>query len=995
MPNFRIHDSGNVKRAKRKAKEQSDKDLLKKMRKLTTMNGFNLSPAGHIASANEGSCDNVKSDITNANGGQNDTSEFKSKKVKTCTAEKSTSVESCLDTRDKAPLQLNYSAKKTINSPESEISEINVVESSDDIKNKNIYSECNNLNIDRCNISEPEYVIEHENLQISAKSGMLQSDESGFDYFSDIDEDGLSSDYIEQNLKNVFESESENEPDEEYSSSDNKDISKPYIDNDLDNGCIDTNFDHQLYSSDLGDWPYPYPDRHRDFWIAKGSSDCQHSDSDFIASKRYNHGDNCYRFCKKEWFMQIHNKTKQRAARNWLCYSESKGTLFCFICKLMVPSNYSTTFTETGFDDWKHACDQLKRHEETKAHKQACFSLLARKKSGARVDSKLVKQMEEEEKHWRKVLTRIIEVIKHLAERNQAFRGDNEIIGSPHNGNYLGTLELLSKFDPFLEEHIQQFGNKGKGKVSYLSKTTCEEFINLIGKRLLETIIYEVKKCKYYSISLDSTPDISKVDQLTLIIRYVLPTGPVERFLIFLGMESHTGAELCQSLLDFLKKHDIDIKDCRGQSYDNASNMSGKYIGLQAKVKELNEYAEYIPCFAHSLNLVGQCAADCCSEVTQFFAFVESVYTFFSASTGRWSLLHKALVDAGLRVVKKLCSTRWSARADAVEALKKGYLVIGNVLQKFSNNKDQKAECRQQARGLYEQMKILETGIMVILWSKLLERFQKTSVALQSSTLDLNKACGLLDSLSGYVIAQREQFSTIEEEAKLLTKCTEYQQAKGKRKVKRNKKYDDFVGSNVPDENFESLSESSKFKTQVFLVIIDKLITTLAQRKGAYEKVCGVFGQIRNLKSLTNDQIKAMSSNLIKAYPKDLDDCLSEEFVQFNELLKSDIASHIGQKKDISIELQFYNLITDNDLQCMFVNVEIVLRIYLSLMVTNCTGERSFSKLNIIKDRLRNSMGQERLNNLTIMSIEYELLRNMETTSIINEFAYDKSRKKT
>ena len=155
--------------------------------------------------------------------------------------------------------------------------------------------------------------------------------------------------------------------------------------------------------------------------------------------------------------MQIHNKTKQRAARNWLCYSESKGTLFCFICKLMVPSNYSTTFTETGFDDWKHACDQLKRHEETKAHKQACFSLLARKKSGARVDSKLVKQMEEEEKHWRKVLTRIIEVIKHLAERNQAFRGDNEIIGSPHNGNYLGTLELLSKFDPFLEEHIQQF----------------------------------------------------------------------------------------------------------------------------------------------------------------------------------------------------------------------------------------------------------------------------------------------------------------------------------------------------------------------------------------------------------------------------------------------------------------------------------------------------------------------------------------------------------
>ena len=35
------------------------------------------------------------------------------------------------------------------------------------------------------------------------------------------------------------------------------------------------------------------------------------------------------------------------------------------------------------------------------------------------------------------------------------FRGNNEIIGSATNGNYLSVRELLSKFDPFLAHPIK------------------------------------------------------------------------------------------------------------------------------------------------------------------------------------------------------------------------------------------------------------------------------------------------------------------------------------------------------------------------------------------------------------------------------------------------------------------------------------------------------------------------------------------------------------
>ena len=156
-----------------------------------------------------------------------------------------------------------------------------------------------------------------------------------------------------------------------------------------------------------------------------------------------------------------------------------------------------------------------------------------------------------------------------------------------------------------------------------------------MGNRVLDHIISEVKSAKCYSVSVDSTPDVSHVDQLTCILRYVLPSGPIERFVTFLDMQGHSGRELAESLLEFLKTHGVDIADCRGQSHDNASSMSGTYNGMQAIIRQHCEMAHYVPCAAHSLNLVGQSAADCCLAAVAFFNFLQVLLSFFSASTQR------------------------------------------------------------------------------------------------------------------------------------------------------------------------------------------------------------------------------------------------------------------------------------------------------------------------------------------------------------------------
>jgi len=91
------------------------------------------------------------------------------------------------------------------------------------------------------------------------------------------------------------------------------------------------------------------------------------------------------------------------------------------------------------------------------------------------IEEQLKIEIQKEESYWQQVLRRLIDTIIFLSSRGLAFIGDDQILGSGHNGNYLGCLELIAKFDPLLSTHINKYANKGKGNVSYLSNTICDE----------------------------------------------------------------------------------------------------------------------------------------------------------------------------------------------------------------------------------------------------------------------------------------------------------------------------------------------------------------------------------------------------------------------------------------------------------------------------------------------------------------------------------------
>ena len=137
-------------------------------------------------------------------------------------------------------------------------------------------------------------------------------------------------------------------------------------------------------------------------------------------------------------------------------------------------------------------------------------------------------------------------------------------------------------------------------------------------------------------------------------------------------------------------------------------------------------------------------------------------------------------------------------------------------------------------------------------------------------------------------------------------------------------------------------------------------------------------------------EIEEAAKKLREAYPHDLDEYIVGEMVHFSHFIRP---FQKDEPEDISFEQYCYNLLFEKDVKDTFPNVEIVLRMYLSLMVSNCSGERSFSKMKIIQNRLRTAMEQERLTNLVLMSMESDILREVDCADLINTFALVKSRK--
>ncbi|XP_062201992.1 uncharacterized protein LOC133904509 [Phragmites australis] len=82
--------------------------------------------------------------------------------------------------------------------------------------------------------------------------------------------------------------------------------------------------------------------------------------------------------------------------------------------------------------------------------------------------------------------------------------------------------------------------------------------------------------------------------------------------------------------------------------------------------------------------------------------------------------------------------------------------------------------------------------------------------------------------------------------------------------------------------------------------------------------------------------------------------------------------------------MEIFEFVRDAD---CYPNISVAYRILFTVPVTVASAERSFSKLKLLKNHLRSTMSQERLNGLATLCIEKKLLDEIDIDTIINDFA--------
>ncbi|XP_073501348.1 zinc finger MYM-type protein 1-like [Phyllobates terribilis] len=572
-------------------------------------------------------------------------------------------------------------------------------------------------------------------------------------------------------------------------------------------------------------------------------------------------------------------------------------------------------------------------------------------------------------------------------KRNLAFRGSSDRLFTPNNGNFLGFVQVLGKFDRVMSEHLHRVVSK---EISdhYCGKTIQNEIIALMASQVINHIVTRCNQAKYYSIILDCTPDLSHKEQMSFTIRFLDEVCGIytikEHFIGYKNVVDTTGKGLTDALLDFLSEKNLDITNCRGQGYDNGANMAGKHNGVQVQILEKNSRAVFVPCGCHCLNLVVGDAARSSKDSKDLFGLIQCIYVLFSGSVKRWKILTDHI--SGL-TLKPMSTTRWECRIDCLKPFRYHLGDIHEALIALSEEERVEPNVSFEAKTLAQKITDFKFIMSFIIWYDILFQINIVSKAMQRQTSDLSTVTELIHKCLEFIRNFREKgFDMALQSAKEIAENLNLEPVfRPEKRIRVKKASFSYEGRD------EAITDpQSKFKVDFFFVLVDTASASLEERFKQLENHNGVWGFLYNIKnnSFSREDLTRSCLNLqaalVSGTESDVNgEELAQEFYHIQSLLPSDTIN----------PLDVLNFINKNSLTDTFPNLWVALRILLTIPVTVASGERSFSKLKLIKTYLRSSMSDDRLTALAVLSIENDILQSLDMTTTIDEFARTKARK--
>ena len=549
-------------------------------------------------------------------------------------------------------------------------------------------------------------------------------------------------------------------------------------------------------------------------------------------------------------------------------------------------------------------------------------------------------------------------------------------------GNFIQLLKFLSIEDSELFEWIKKKSNK------YTSPDIQNELIRLMATSILRDLSKLLQGSQFLSVMIDETTDVTNQEQVTIVMRRIDQCLEVhEEFLGLYSVPCIDAATLFSVIQDVMLRLNIPMNKLRGQCFDGCSTMSGSRSGVAKRVQEVESRAVFTHCYSHSLNLA---VSDSCKK-SQFMKsaleVTHEITKLIKLSPRRDSVFKELKADADSSEeghscsVKLLCPTRWTVRADALLSVLNNYKTIietWDIVIDIARDTETKA----RIQGVHSQMETFNFLFGAFLGEMILRHTDNLSKTLQNQSCSAAEGQLIADMVVRTLSTLRSDESFDMFWSKLISKAELLDiQPELPRRRKRPATYEEGLAESEFHDNPKTFSRQHYFEG------IDLAFTCIKDRfrQPGYE----VYSRLETLLvgAAIGGNIEADLNFVCDFYKDDLEkDILEAQLVTFRLEFQR---TNPSEKKPNIFEIKKFLCSLTNGQQALLSQVCVILKLILIMPATNATSERSFSALRRLKTYLRNTMTQQRLNNVMMLHVHKELTDEIDLGLIVTEFIGD------
>ncbi|XP_060217059.1 uncharacterized protein LOC132644483 [Lycium barbarum] len=651
-------------------------------------------------------------------------------------------------------------------------------------------------------------------------------------------------------------------------------------------------------------------------------------------------------------------------------------------------------FSSIGFKSW-HKKKRLDTHvgELNSDHNQAkkkCEDLMRQEQS---IQVAFVKPDNKAKLEHKIRLKASIEVVRLLLNQGLAFRGHREDESSLNKGNFLEILSWYAKRCDKISDLVLKKAPKNNQLTSHKIQK------DIITACKLETIkaIMEDLNGDYFSLLVDESCDVSRKEQMAIVLRYVDRWGSVvERFIGIVHVRNTSALCLKEAIVNYLAQHSLSLSNIRGQCYDGASNMQRRLSGLKILIQQESRSAHAIHCFAHQLQLTLVGVSKKCLPVGELVLLVSNVLNVVGGSFKRMDELRESQaekfqealdmgeVETGKGLNQELglaraADTRWGSHYKSF----KNFISMSGSITDVLDTIVVDSECVEdscKATGYLRVCQTFEIAFILHLMRDILAITNELNESLQKKEQDIANAMLL-------VKVAKKQLQDLREEGwdplieNVSAFCVKYDIL--------IPNFDEFyINFGRSQRKVAEHTFSHHYHVDIFFKIIDWQLQELNDRfnEERTDLLIGVacLNPVDSVSSFDINKILRMA----ELYPDDFGEDIMVT-------LKNQLETYIVDVRDV--DERFSNLKGLGGLSKELVkakkhlNYPFVFRLVkfaLLLPVATATVERAFSAMKLIKSELRNRMDDDFMSGCMVPYVEKNIFKTVSDESIMNSYLF-------